>query len=191
MSMTPIRTALLAPAALALATLTATAAQAQSAGWQILPGLKDPNFKAEASIALTGNRVMPDKGGDTNAWGIDFNMNCGLIQSPDKRIRTHVNFSRSNKGGVQGTNWELSPRYTAPVLGAPGLSLAIGPTLGMFQLESAAVDRTLYGVGAAVGANYRVGPLFTGLDLRYHFTGRRGGVDLDPLTWGAKVGVNF
>ncbi len=176
---------------IALAALAASAAQAQSSGWTLMPGLKDPNFKPEVSIAFTGNRVMPDQGANTNAWGLDLNMNCGLIQSPDKRIRTHVNFSRSNKGGVQGTNWELSPRYTAPVQGAPGLSMGVGPSLGVFQFDSAAGDRTYTGLGAAAGANFRAGPLYTGIDVRYHFTNRRGGERLDPLTWGAKVGVNF
>lgn len=180
------------PALIVLATLGAAgAAQAQSSGWQFLPGLNNPGFKPEVSIAFTGNRVMPDKGSDTNAWGIDLNMNCGLIQSPDQRIRTHVNFSRSNKGGVQGTNWELSPRYTAPVQGAPGLSMGVGPSLGVFQFDSDAGDRTFTGIGAAAGANYRAGPLYTGIDVRYHLTNKRDGARLDPLTWGAKVGVNF
>jgi len=185
-----MRSAALIPLALAALAATTTA-QAQSSGWQWLPGLTDPNYKAEASIALTGNRILPDVGRNTNAWGLDLNMNCALLQSPDNRIRTHVNFSRSNKDGVQGTNWELSPRYTMPVREAPGLSLGVGPSLGLFSVKSAASDHTYTGLGLATGLNYRAGPLYTGIDVRYHRTTSHDGVSLDPVTWGAKVGLNF
>jgi hypothetical protein len=120
-------------AALAAAAVTLPAL---AQGWQILPIVNDPGYKAEVSLAVTGNLVQPDQGGSLNAWGLDLNMNCGLIQSPDKRIRTHVNFTRSNKNGVQGTGFELSPRYTAPVLNAPGLSLGFGPSIGVFRAEA-------------------------------------------------------
>ncbi len=164
---------------------------AQAQGWQILPIVNDPGYKAEVSLAVTGNFVQPDEGGHVNAWGLDMNMNCGLIQSPDKRIRTHVNFTRSNKGGVQGTGFELSPRYTAPVLNAPGLSLGFGPSIGVFRAEAGGSSNSSTGLGLAAGLNYKSGGLYTGFDLRYHLTDSNGGYGDKALIWGAKVGVNF
>ena len=181
------RTTLIASAALALCALLSPAAHAQ--GWQFLPLFNDPQFKPEATLAITGNRLMPDQGSDANAWGIDFNMNCGLLQSPDKRIRTHVNLSRSDDNGVKVTALELSPRYTMPL--SATLSVGVGPSLAVFKVDNAVNDRSLTGLGAAVGLNYRAGSFYAGADLRYHATGARSGMDLDPVTVGMKVGINF
>ncbi|PXW92356.1 hypothetical protein C7444_12530 [Sphaerotilus hippei] len=174
-------------ASLAAALLAATAAQA--AGWQWLPMFNDPGYRAEPSLAITGNRVLPDTGPTANAFGLEFNANCGLVQSPDQRIRTHVNLSRTDKSGVKVTALELSPRYTVPLGG--GLSVGVGPSVGAFQVSTPGLDRTLLGLGAAAGVNFRAGMLYTGFDVRYHATTSRDGVDHDPLTFGAKVGINF
>jgi long-subunit fatty acid transport protein len=181
------RTHLIRSAALAAVVLSASAAHAAS--WQWLPMVNDPGYKAEPSLAITGNRVLPGTGPNANAFGLEFNANCGLVQSPDKRIRTHVNLSRTDQDGVKVTALELSPRYTVPL--GQGLSVGFGPSLGVFQVNTPARDRNLLGVGAAVGLNFRSGVLYTGFDVRYHSTVERDNVDHDPLTFGAKIGVNF
>ncbi|MEY4751225.1 MAG: hypothetical protein RIQ60_3439 [Pseudomonadota bacterium] len=188
----PTRHALkIAAAALSLGALLAPVA-AQAQGWQFLPLLNDPGYKPEPSVALTVDRVDPGQGSSVDAYGLDVNVNCGLIQSPDKRIRTHINLSASDDAGVKTSNFELSPRYTLPLAGMPGLSLGAGPSLGLFKVQaSGAASRTLTGVGLAAGINYRSGAFYAGADLRKHSTSAKDGVDLDPLTWGVKVGVNF
>lgn len=179
---------LIATTALSLGTLLAGAAQAQS--WQFLPMLNDPAFKLEPTIALTGSRVMPSQGGDANAWGVDINVNCGLVQSPDRRIRTHINLTRSDETGIKTTGFELSPRYTMP-LPVAGLSLGVGPSLAAFKVESAGTSQTLTGIGAAADLNFRSGSFYAGADLRAHATGEKSGVDTDPVTLGVKVGFSF
>lgn len=169
---------------LALSSVPALAAD----GWTWLPILS-PGYKAEPTLALSVASTKPDKGGEATAWGVDFNFNCGLIQSPDQRIRTHFNVSHSSDSGVKTTAFELSPRYTAPLGG--GWSAGVGPSLGVFKVETGSVSKNLFGTGLAAGLNYRVGSFYTGLDLRYHATGAKGGVDLDPTTVSLKVGVNF
>lgn len=182
-----LRSALLAPTALALATLIAPAAQAQ--GWQFLPILNDPNFKLEPTLALTGNQIKPDQGSSRDAWGLDANFNCGLVQTPDKRVRTHINLGSSDEGGVKTTSFELSPRYTVPM--GQGLSVGAGPSLALFKVEAAGTSRTLSGIGAAAGVNFRQGAFYAGADLRVHATSAKQGTDLDPVTVGFKVGMNF
>jgi hypothetical protein len=182
-----IRTRLLAPAALAVFTLCAPAAHAE--GWQFLPLLNDPSFKLEPTVALTGARVDPKQGATSNAWGLDLNFNCGLLQSPDKRMRTHINLTSSDEQGVKTTGFELSPRYTVPMAG--GFSVGVGPSLALFKVEAAGLSRTLSGLGAALGVNFRAGAYYAGADLRVHATGAKDGVDYDPTTLGFKVGVNF
>lgn len=172
-----------------LGALASPAAHAE--GWQWLPLFNDPAFKPDFSLAITGARVMPRVGPDANAWGLDLNMNCGLLQTPDRRLRTHLNYSHVDKDGVKVDGYELSPRYTVPVAGVAGLSLGAGPSLGLFKVDAGAISRTLSGLGVAAGLNYRMGALYTGVDLRWHATAARSGVDLDPLTLSAKIGINF
>lgn len=174
--------------ALTLAALTAPAVHAAD-GWQWLPIVNDPSWKPDASLALTGSRVGPDTGPNANGWGLDLNFQCGLLQTPGKRIRSHLNFTHTNKNGTSVNAFELSPRYTVPL--GDGLSAGVGPSLGAFQVSTPSTDRTLFGVGAAAGVNYRAGMLYTGFDIRYHATTARSGVDHDPLTFGAKIGINF
>lgn len=174
----------------AAALLGALIAPAQAAsGWTFLPILNDPAFKLAPTLALTANSNKPDQGGSATGYGIDFNFNCGLLQSPDQRMRTHVNLSHTSKDGTTVNAFELSPRYTIP-LGA-GLSVGIGPSLAAFKVEGGSVSKNLFGVGVATGMNYSAGAFYTGFDLRYHSTGAKDGVDYDPTSIGVKVGINF
>ena len=83
----------------------------------------------------------------------------------------------------------MSPRYTIPL--GDGLSVGIGPSLALFKVDGGGVSKSLFGAGVATGLNYRVGQLYTGLDLRYHSTSAKDGVDYDPTSIGLKVGINF
>ncbi|MEX8497239.1 MAG: hypothetical protein AB3X41_02820 [Leptothrix ochracea] len=176
---------------LALSSLTvllaSLAAPAHAGEWTFLPILK-PGYKAAPSLALTVNSNDASSQ-TTDAVGLDFNFNCGLVQSPDQRIRTHFNLSQSDKNGTKVTGYELSPRYTIPF--GDGMSAGFGPSLAAFSVDQGATSTTLYGVGAAAGVNYRAGMLFAGADLRIHSTSIKNGVDYSPTSLGLKIGVNF
>jgi hypothetical protein len=176
---------------LALSSLTvllvSLAAPAHAGEWTFLPILK-PGYKAAPSLALTLN--SNDASSRTaDAVGLDFNFNCGLVQSSDQRIRTHFNLSQSDKSGTKVTGYELSPRYTIPF--GDGMSAGFGPSLVVFSVDQGATSTTLYGVGVAAGVNYRAGMLFAGADLRIHSTSIKNGVDYSPTSLGLKIGVNF
>jgi hypothetical protein len=174
-----------------LATTLVTLSLAASAdGWRFAPALIDKNLKFEPSLAITANRVDPRSGSGENAYGLDFNFNCGLIQDPNNRIRTHVNYGRISENGLKVHAFELSPRYMVPV--AQGLSIGAGPSLAAYQVKSGGgYDETLYGIGVAGGVNYRAGALFVGADVRYHATQTERSADFDNWTAGVKVGINF
>ena len=72
-----------------------------------------------------------------------------------------------------------------------GLSIGAGPSLGLFRVEAPSAARTLPGLGVAAGLNWRIGALLTGVDVGWHGTRERGGLDQDPLTVGAKIGFSF
>ena len=175
---------------LALAATLVTLSFAASAdGWRFAPLLTDPSFKLEPSIALTANRVDPKDGNWDTSMGIDFNFNCGLLQDPQNRMRTHINISRSDDDGVSVNAFELSPRYTVPM--GQGLSVGVGPSLAVYKVSGRGYDETLLAAGVAAGINYRAGALFLGADVRYHNTEEKRGADFNNWTMGLKAGVNF
>lgn len=178
-----------------LATVFTSAVLASSAavaeGWRVLPILSDKTMKFEPTLALTLNRVDPDQSNfnSVTAYGLDLNFNCGLIQDPLNRMRTHFNVSRSDKQGLEVLAFELSPRYTVPL--GNGLSIGVGPSLAVFELDAPGFSESYFGIGVAAGVNYRVNQFYAGADLRIHDTRSDRGVNYDNVALGAKVGINF
>lgn len=175
---------------LTLATLALAGTAAHADGLTFFPIFK-PGFKLEPTVAVSGGVVRSNAGKDDSmgVYGIDFNMNCGLIQTPENRIRTHVQINRSDESGFKATTLELSPRYTLPVGG--GVSIGAGPVLGVAMVDSGRSDKNLFAYGAAAGVNFRSGMLYAGADLRYLNTSERNSVDYENWALLAKVGINF
>lgn len=173
------------------AALTAAATTTVAEGWRFAPALNDKDFKLEPTVALSVASVDPKEGDSATSYGVDINFNCGLIQDPQNRMRTHLNIHQADEDGTRATAFELSPRYTVPV--GNGLSVGVGPSLGAFKVkvDAAGFDETYFGLGLAAGVNYRMGKFYAGADVRYHVTGEKGGVDYDHTTAGLKLGVNF
>jgi hypothetical protein len=121
--------------------------------------------------------------------GLDFNMNCGLIQTPDNRIRTHIQINHVDESGVKSTSFELSPRYTLPIGG--GFSAGAGPVLALVRVDSGNSNQNLFGYGAVAGLNFRAGMFYAGADLRYLNTTEHNNTQLDNWALLAKVGINF
>lgn len=166
--------------------LNVTASHAD--GLRFLPGL-EKGFKFEPTVAATiGAMNTPSANDDVVAmYGIDFNMNCGLIQTPDNRIRTHVQLNFTNDSGVKTASFELSPRYTLPL--GNSFSVGAGPVLG--ALHNDRTNDTHFAYGAVIGANYRMGMAYVGLDLRYLNTTEQRGVSFESTALQAKFGINF
>lgn len=176
--------------ALLLGSLAFSATASHAEGLRFFPGL-DSGFKFEPTLALSAG-VMHAKAADDNSqlvYGLDFSMNCGLIQTPDNRIRTHVQINHTNESGVKATSFELSPRYTLPI--GSGFSVGAGPVIGMVKADNGVADKNLFAYGAVVGANYRKGMYYSGLDLRYLNTSERSNVGFENWALIAKVGINF
>lgn len=168
--------------------LGATAAQAD--GLKFFPGMQS-GFKFEPSLAASVGVMSAAATNDDSmfVYGLDFNMNCGLIQTPDNRIRTHIQINHTDESGMKATSFELSPRYTMPVGG--GFSIGAGPVLAAVMADNGRTDETLFGYGAVVGANYRKGMYYSGLDLRYLNTNDGDNISFENWALMAKVGINF
>jgi hypothetical protein len=168
--------------------LFATASHAE--GLSFFPGLKS-GFKFEPSLALSAGVLNTNAGNDNTmaVYGLDFNMNCGLIQTPDNRIRTHIQINHSDDSGLKSTTFELSPRYTLPV--GSGFSVGVGPVLGVAMVDNSRNDKNLFAYGAVAGVNFRAGMLYAGADVRYLNTSERDNVSFENWAVLAKLGINF
>jgi len=174
--------------ALLAAGLALGAAASHAEGLRLLPG-QEKGFKYEPTIAVTGGVTsVPSINDDSVAqYGIDLNMNCGLLQTPDNRIRTHVQFNHYLDSDAKFVSFEVSPRYTIP-LGA-GFSVGAGPMVGAIRTNL--VNNIQLAYGAVVGANYRMGMAYVGLDVRYMNTTTNNGYAFENTAILGKVGINF
>lgn len=174
----------------ALALLAACATTVHAEGLRFLPGL-DSGFKFEPTVALTVGATHAPAAGDNvvASYGLELNMNCGLLQTPDNRIRTHLQLNRIDQSGIEATSLELSPRYTLPIGG--GFSFGAGPALAWVNTDTGSGNKDLFAYGAAAGFNFRKGHYYSGLDLRYLDTEERGRTGLENWTLQAKVGYSF
>lgn len=174
------------------AAILSLSATAMAEGWKFAPRMKDPGFKFAPTLAVTAASVKPQDDGSANAYGLELNFNCGMLQSPDNRIRTHLSLSRINESDYDATGIELSPRYTVPL--ASGFSIGVGPSLGAIRLDPSAAGvgrETLFAYGIVGGLNYRMGALYAGLDLGVRRTSEQGGLDYDGRYATLKAGFNF
>lgn len=183
----------------ALMALLAASVFASSAavadGWRLF-AMSEQGFKFEPTVALTANRIDPKAAGADNATavGVDLNFNCGLIQDPRNRMRTHLIVTQTDEEMSEQTGIELSPRYTVPMGG--GLAIGVGPSLGSFSyklkhMSGHEVKESFFGYGLAAGVDYKAGAFYAGADLRYHVSSEKNGMDIDHTVAGVKVGINF
>lgn len=176
--------------ALVVAGLALAASASHAEGLTFLPGL-NAGFKFEPTLAVSvgGMNAAAARDDSLTVYGIDFNMNCGLIQTPANRIRTHIQINHVDESGVKSTSFELSPRYTLPIGG--GFSVGAGPALALVKVDNSNTDKNLFGYGAVAGLNYRAGMLYAGADVRYLNTTERNNVQFENWAVLAKVGINF
>lgn len=177
-------------AALLVAGLSLVAAPSRAEGLRFLPVLQ-PGYTFAPTLAVSaGVFKVPDANHDADLmYGVDFNFNCLLMQTPENHMRTHLQVNRTEKSGLQSTSLELSPRYTLPV--GAGFAFGLGPVLALVMADSGETDANLFGYGAVAGPEYRWGKVFAGLDVRYLATTKSDGADFENWAFLGKLGFNF
>jgi hypothetical protein len=174
------------------ALISSLSAAVLAVGLKFAPVRSDPAFKFAPTLAATVGTVKPNGESGETAYGLELNFNCGMLQTADNRIRTHLSLSHIDDNNYDATLIELSPRYTLPL--ASGWSLGVGPSLGAARVDpdGAGGDRqTYFAYGLVGGVNYRLGALYAGLDLGVRQTNEKNHPDFDSRYATLKVGVNF
>jgi hypothetical protein len=175
---------------LVVATLALTATSGRSEGLKFVPVL-DSGFKFAPTLALSAGAMNVRDGRDDIdfVYGLDFNFNCILFQTPENHMRTHVQINHSDNAGVKSTSFELAPRYTLPV--GSGFAVNLGPVVALVLADYGAADANLFGYGGVGGVEFRSGIFYSGLDLRYLNTTERNNVQFENWALLAKAGINF
>lgn len=173
--------------------LAATSLTASAEGAKFAPLLTDPDFRFEPTIAAVIGALKPEDASSGLYAGAELNFNCGLFQTADRRMRTHLAVGSYDQDGAELTTVELSPRYTVPI--GSGFALGAGPGLAYVRSTVANQDTSHVAWMIAGGVSFRKGAYYAGVDLRYQDTNEKqlGGVTVDPDNWAiaAKVGYNF
>lgn len=176
--------------AFVFATLSLTAASGGAQGLTFAPVL-DSDFVFAPTLAISAGAMNVRDGRDDSdfVYGLDFNFNCLLLQTPEDRMRTHVQINHSDNAGVKSTSFELAPRYTLPI--GSGLAANLGPVVALVLADYGAADENLFGYGGVGGLEFRTGIFYSGIDLRYLNTLRRNDMKFENLSLLAKAGINF
>jgi hypothetical protein len=176
-----------------LAIQLASVSLAAAEGAKFAPLFTDPEFRFEPTVAAVIGGLKPEDAPSGLFVGAELNFNCGLFQTADQRMRTHLLLGGYDHDGVELSTIELSPRYTLPI--GSGFSLGAGPGLAYVRSTVGNQDASHLAWMLAGGVNFRKRAYYAGVDLRYQDTAEKqlGGVSIDPNNWAiaAKVGYNF
>ncbi len=180
------------------ATGAATAAEGE---WNWLAGTKE-GYKMEPAVSLLFGVMKPDLDGvDAQAaFGLEFSLNCPLIQPPTNKIREQVSFTMFKDGEYKQNSLELSPHYVVEV--SKGLWFGGGPGLGVIFAEgkhdhssnTEKHDDTVFGFQVGASLHYTAAaPFFAGAEARYQITSKANdiGDNLNNLRAMLKVGMSF
>lgn len=174
--------------------LLAGSAPATAAGWELLPAA-NPDYEAEATLALMGGMQDPEVGdvGASDAYGFELSLNCPTLKPPRGEIRQQISLTGFDKEGLELASLELNPHYLVPL--AENLDLGVGPGLGYVMAENGRHEDSVFALQAGASLHYRSGALFLGAEARYQVTqeadfGRRN-EDLNNYRLLGKAGINF
>ena len=176
--------------ALIFATLSLTGTSGRAEGLKFIPVL-DSGFKFAPTLAVSAGAMNVRDGRDDIdfVYGLDFNFNCLLFQTPENRMRTHVQINHADNADVKSTSFELAPRYTLPI--GSGFAFDLGPVFALVLADNGLADKDLFGYGAVGGLEFRKGVYYSGIDLRYLATNKRDNIQFENWVLLAKAGVNF
>ncbi len=178
-----------------LTTLLLSSGTALAQGpWNFLAGM-DIDYVAEPTLALMIGNLNPDINGANNdtVSGVEFSLNCPLLQPPSNKIRQQISYTRYSDSGLKISSFELNPHYVIEM--TPGVGVGFGPGIGYVKAEVANQSESMLALQLGVSLHYNVmEKLFLGAEARYqatqndNFAGQKGA---DNFRGTIKVGYNF
>ena len=139
----------------------------------VLGSAQDSSSKKEFKL-LAGLSVI---GGAQNtkhfdAWvplyGIEFSMECPLIQTGKSRVRQQFSLMRQDGKDYKSLTVEVNPQYK--IISRPSFELGVGPVAGIIFTSARDDNKPVFNYGLGTGAAYFFKKVFVGIESRYTMT---------------------
>ena len=147
--------------------LTLIAGVALFASAQDAPSKKE--FKPLAGLSVIGG-IQKNKYFKASApvYGIEFSMECPLIQNEKSRVRQQISMMRQKQNGYRSLTIEINPQYK--LITMPSFELGIGPVTGFIFTHIRDNNKPVFNYGLGTSAMYYFRRVFIGLESRYTMT---------------------
>lgn len=126
-------------------------------------------FKPLAGLSAIGG-VQKSKHFDAWAalYGIQFSMECPLIQTRKSRIRQQFSLMRQDGKDYKSLNLEVNPQYK--IVAASSFELGVGPVAGFIYTSIRDNNKPVFNCGLSTDAVYYFKKIFIGFEARYTVT---------------------
>ena len=126
-------------------------------------------FKPLAGLSVIGGA---QKNKHFDAWapmyGIEFSMECPLVQTGKSHIRQQVSLILQDGKDYKSLNFELNPQYK--IIARPSFELGAGPVAGFIFTTIRDNNKPVFNYGLGTGVVYYCKKVFIGFESRYTMT---------------------
>lgn len=131
--------------------------------------LSKKEFKPLAGLSVIGG-VQNTKHFDAWApvYGIEFSMECPLVQTGKSHIRQQVSLILQDGKDYKSLNFELNPQYK--IIARPSFELGAGPVAGFIFTTLRDNNKPVFNYGLGTGVVYYFKKVFIGFESRYTMT---------------------
>lgn len=126
-------------------------------------------FKLLAGLSVIGG-VQNTKHFDASApvYGVEFSMECPLIQTGKSHIRQQLSLIRQDGKDYKSLTVEVNPQYK--IIARSSFELGVGPVAGFIFTSIRDNNKPVFNYGLGTGAVYYFRRVFIGFESRYTMT---------------------
>jgi hypothetical protein len=126
-------------------------------------------FELLAGLSIIGG-VQNSKHFDASApvYGVEFSMECPLIQTGKSHIRQQFSLMRQDGKDYKSLTFEINPQYK--IIASPSFELGVGPVAGFIFTSIRDNNKPVFNYGLGTGAVYYCKRVFIGFESRYTMT---------------------
>ena len=131
--------------------------------------LSKKEFKPLAGLSVIGG-VQKNKHFNASApvYGIEFSMECPLIQTGKSRLRQQLSLMRQDGKDYKSLSIELNPQYK--IITRPSFEIGAGPLAGFIFTRIRDNNKPVFNYGLGADAVYYFKRVFIGVESRYTMT---------------------
>jgi hypothetical protein len=126
-------------------------------------------FKSLPALSVIGG-VQNNKHFDASAplYGIEFSMECPLIQTGKSHIRQQLSLMRQDGKDYKSLSVEVNPQYK--IIARSSFELGAGPIAGFIFTTIRDNNKPVFNYGLGTGVVYYFKKVFIGFESRYTMT---------------------